>query len=242
MSNSSSGVFDSATTHDYFFIVSRRIFVIVEQSFWLRFREFTAPATAAASGGGSTSTSASTPSGGGSTSGSGGSSSPTSDAAAAHRHMMFAFALAGPISSTVDEHNARDGSGTPVFVYFGNGSDADLHTWTADGAHSHLVTVPAHTHSTPAHTHPAHDHDVPSHTHGLTYGIFKEPMPASIDVNIGLWHKPFEGGSWTLLGSISGIDEPEVFVDLTSFVPVGDPSGLYRLTFQSAPGQPQGGR
>lgn len=260
MSNSSSGVFDSNQTHDYFFVISERIFVTVQCAFWIRFRQFWAPATAASSGGGATSTSATTPSGGGSTSGSGGgstpttssggSSSPTSSNQAAHRHLMLAFAVAGPISTTIDEHTARRADGTVEFAYLGNSGNQDLYTWTADGAHAHSVSVPAHDHSvtvpshdhaTPAHSHPAHSHDVPDHTHGLTYGIFKEPMPSSINVNAGLWRKPFTGGSWTLVASISGLTQEENYVDVTSEF-VDDPSGLWRLTFQSAPGQPQGGR
>ncbi len=107
--------------------------------------------------------------------------------------------------------------------------------------HTHTVNVPAHDHGI-AHTHGIeHTHTTPAHSHGLTYGIFKEPMPSSINVNAGLWREPFTGGAWTLVASISGLTQEEQYVDMTSEF-VDDPSGLWRLTFQSAPGQPQGGR
>ncbi len=127
-----------------------------------------------------------------------------------------------------------------VDVYTDTGSGTHAHSVTI-GDHSHSVSVPSHSHSTPDHSHPAHAHDVPNHTHGLTYGIFKEPMPSSINVNAGLWRKPFTGGAWQLVTSISGLTQEEQYVDVTSEF-VDDPSGLWRLTFQSAAGQPQGGR
>jgi hypothetical protein len=209
------GVFDSSSTFEHFFVVPARIYVLVEASWWIRFREFWAPATAAASGGGSTS---------------GASSSSTSGSDGSHSHQMFAGAnpaLATPVRSG---YLARTAGGSDHKVDIGVTavlSGEDLYTRGAAAAHDHGM---AHTHSTP------------NHGHGLTYGIFKEAMPGSIDVDMGLWRKPFEGGSWDLLGSVSGLDEPEQFVDLTTLFDDEDPHALYRLTFQSAPAQPNGGR
>ena len=234
MSNSSSGVFDSTQTHDYFFFVSERIYVTVQFALWLHFREFMAPATAATSAGSSTSGSggSSTPTSGASSaasSASGGSSTPTSGASSA--------------SSSSNEAGATDSaSHDPAIPPYVHDHGVVDHSHTI--AHTHVVTIGAHDH-TIAHTHnvtiAAHDHTTPDHGHGLIYGIFKETMPGSIDVVLGLWRKPFEGGAWELVTSISGLDQTEVYLDLTPYFD-DDPSGLWRLTFQSAPGQPNGGR
>lgn len=88
-----------------------------------------------------------------------------------------------------------------------------------------------------------HQHSTPAHGHGLTYGIFREVMPGSIDVTLGIYHKNLDGGSWNLLASVSGIDGAEVVLDVEDVL--GDEelvAGLWRISLESAAGQPQGGR
>lgn len=235
MATGTPGVFDSDEPFDYLFAVSRRIYLIVEMSFWIRFREFTAPAKAASVGGGVTSGAVSTPSGGGSTSGP--SSASSSDGVGIlHQHDVLDFIDNTPPATT--ERHYRNPAGSIDYA-IKSSVGADVLTGFADFVHTHPI---AHTHSTPAHTHPTHDHTVPAHAHGLEYGIFKEPMPATIDVNVGLWHRPFEGGAWQLIASIDGLSEEEQYVDVTSLINTDAAAGLWRLTFQSAPGQPNNGR
>ncbi len=224
-----SGVFDSDEAHEHFFIVPDRVHTMIECLVWLRFREFEAPAKSAATSGTLTSDS-----GGGATSGSGGSSSPTS-AGSAHRHIWASFVGATPGGYALDKFRGTDGGGTDHFFDLAVASSSSIETFTEDPSHTHGVTIGSHSHSTPD-----HQHSVAGHTHGLTYGIFKEPMPASIDVILGCYWKAEVGDAWQLRGSISGIDEEEVLLDLIELVDF-DP-GLWRLTFLSASGQPQGGR
>jgi len=213
MSNGSSGVFDSNQTFESFFIASERIYLTVQFALWLRFREFWAPATAASSSGTLTSASSGTL-----TSASGGSSSPTSDASLIYT------------THDGDHYHVETGTNTVS-------SGGHQHTAGTNGtSHSHTVTIAGHDHTVAG-----HDHTVAGHVHGLDFGIFREAMPASINVDLKLWRKPFVGGAWALVTSISGLDQVEVYLDLTSWF-VDDPSGLWLLTLKSAAGQPNGGR
>lgn len=230
MATGTPGVFDSDEPFDYLFAVSRRIYLIVEMSFWIRFREFTAPAKAASVGGGATSGASSS-----STSASGGGSSPTSGGGP-HVHPWMEFESATPGSFTKRRFKESLDSGVKSLNVETNGTGEYLTGSDTPSAHTHTVTIGPHTHDI------AHTHTTPAHAHGLEYGIFKEPMPATIDVNVGLWHRPFEGGAWQLIASIDGLSEEEQYVDVTSLINTDAAAGLWRLTFQSAPGQPNNGR
>lgn len=197
MSSSASGVFDSTETFDYLFVVSEKVYVIVQTAWWLRFREFWAPATTVSSGGSSSPTTAS-----------GGSSTPTTSS---------------------DASDTAINSATHAHVETGGTTGPNISSHYHALSHDHTVTIGSHQHSV----------TVGPHSHDLEFGIFKEPMPGSIDVNVGIWRKDFGGGAWALEGSVSGLDETEVWLDLSQWV---DRSGLWRLTFQSAAGAPQGGR
>lgn len=239
---SESGVFDSDDTFNSYIWIPDRAHFIVKALLFVTFHEFWAPATSAASGGGQTSGSATTPSGGGSTSGSGGSSTPTSSSQAAHQHRMFDGDFAAGSATNrlfVGKQGGGSDYGINLPVVSGSG---DMFTHSADGAHDHTVTIPSHTHSTPNHTHPSHDHTVSAHTHDLTYGIFKEPMPASWSVIIGVYRRNSSGG-WDLLESLSGLTDETEELDITELLrEIDPPEGIYRLTFQSDAGQPNGGR
>ena len=192
--------------------------MIVEAEVWLHFKQFTASAKSAVASGTLTSDS-----GGGSTSGS--SSASTSGSGGPHTHVWG---------------TGGAGTGFAVRVYTdGGGTDFELSTNTTSQlmtdesvGHDHGI---AHSHTTPA-----HQHTVPTHTHGLVYGIFAEAMPASIDVVMGVYHKEGPGEPWSLMGSVSGIDEEEMSVDLLTTFQMSP--GIWKVTLQSAPGQPNGGR
>ena len=213
-----SGVFDSDTPYEHFILVPDRLYVIVEAEVWLHFKQFTASAKSAVASGTLTSDS-----GGGSTSGS--SSASTSGSGGPHTHVWG---------------TGGAGTGFAVRVYTdGGGTDFELSTNTTSQlmtdesvGHDHGI---AHSHTTPA-----HQHTVPTHTHGLVYGIFAEAMPASIDVVMGVYHKEGPGEPWSLMGSVSGIDEEEMSVDLLTTFQMSP--GIWKVTLQSAPGQPNGGR
>lgn len=155
------------------------------------------------SGGGSQQTSSS--GGGTSTSTqSGGGSSPTSTSAAAHRHRMFALDTAGYGSgNTPNLYGAyadAGGNNYGIAEFWSNMSN--IYTHSADGSHSHTVTIPSHTHSftVPNHTHsvtipdhnhsvtiPDHTHDItlPDHTHDIEHGIFRlSETPTSVTVRV----------------------------------------------------------
>lgn len=230
---SNSGVFDSDEPFDHFFVLPDRIGLIVDAVAWFRFREFTAPAKSAVSSGTLTSDSgggSTTVSGGGATSGNPG-GLPTAGGTD-HLHRLAAW-----VSDTAGAFTNRKYSTSNVPNINVEASNQNDIYVESEGTHFH--TLPGHTHSTPNHQHatPNHQHTVPGHTHGLTYGIFKEAMPGSIDVNVGVYIH--ESEAWQFLGTFSGIKETEIMLDLSPFV---DRAGLYRLTLQSAPAQPNGGR
>lgn len=219
-------LFDSDEPGELFFVLGERVKAIAELIVWIRFREFWAPAKAAASGGGATSGSQSTPSGGGSTSGA------HDDT---HSHIWARHLNNGGIAGTARTYEPGFNAGgvSQVELETNTGSD-NLRTSTVGTLH---------THSTPAHTHPSHDHTVPGHGHDLDYGIFREALPGSIDVNLGIYRRELEGGSWDLLASVSGIEEAEVAFDFEDVIEDEElVAGLWRVTLQSAAGQPQGGR
>ena len=153
--------FDSGSASRLDFYVDEES-IILEAKLRLAVSAYRVWASDTAAGGASTPTTAA-----------GGSSTPTSSTANAHRHQVFDFSTAGPISSTVDEFNARDVDGNPTFVYFGAGDNKDVYTWTSDGAHSHLVSISSHQHSV----------TIPSHTHEQTYEVVEvEGTPGDISV------------------------------------------------------------
>ncbi|MGD0123472.1 MAG: hypothetical protein ABSC46_13040 [Candidatus Limnocylindrales bacterium] len=83
-----------------------------------------------------------------------------------------------------------------------------------------------------------HTHTTPAHTHGITYGIYKEGYPASHSVNLSVYK--LVGSTWTLQGStITGLTADSIEQDLSAYV---TGPGKWRLVFQSAAGQPNGGR
>lgn len=109
------------------------------------------------------------------TTASGGSSAPTSSTAAAHRHQMTngnQTAL-GIANRAVFAQNA-DGSAQVGFDLATNASA--LHTYSADGSHSHSVDVPGHQHSV----------TIDPHSHLQQYDIFEDasyPGPVSIELD-----------------------------------------------------------
>lgn len=131
------------------------------------------------SGGGSQQTSSS---GGGvaKSTASGGGSSQTSNAAGTHRHRVFGFVRNYnqlPSANDYQYYQApRSSDGTASGAIFLAGSGGDIYTDSADGSHSHSVSIPSHTHNfeVPNHTHsvniPSHSHDVtiPNHSHSVT--------------------------------------------------------------------------
>lgn len=98
-----------------------------------------------------------------------------------------------------------------------------------DSSHTHPIP---HTHSTPS-----HQHTVPGHTHSLTAASTKEAYPASHSVEIKVYE--LVGSTWTLRGTVSGLVGDVEDLDLTAYV---TGPGRWRITLQSAGGQPQGGR
>lgn len=67
-------------------------------------------------------------------------------------------------------------------------------------------------------------------------------MPAGWDVAMGVYRRPLDlSEPWKLQGTISGLSEAEQVLDLAELFRDAEP-GLWRLTLQSGPGQPQGGR
>ncbi|PFC37619.1 phage tail spike protein [Bacillus cereus] len=131
------------------------------------------------SGGGSTQTS--TSGGGGSfTSEAGGGSVASSSNGGNHRHMMFGFqSTIGDNTGGMEYRNyisAIDDGGGAIGSALPTGAEMDLWTYTADGNHSHSVSIPSHKHQVniPAHSHsvtiPAHTHSVsiPDHSHQIS--------------------------------------------------------------------------
>ncbi len=170
-------VIDSTDTMDVLAVISERVYVLVEATIYINFREFFAPATAASSGGGSTS---------------GASSASSSD-------------------------------------------NTDLQVTLAQcpfhGGHAHFESIAVHQHGI------AHTHSTPAHGHGLTFGVEKESLPASHDVNLGIYR--LDGTTWTLVVSISGLTDDQESLVVSQWV---DGPGVWRFSLQSAAGQPNNGR
>lgn len=222
-------VFDETDTMDVLIYIPDEMVKIVKARAVLSFREFFAPATAASSGGGSTSGSSSA-----SSTASGGSSSPTSTGGGAHNHRMFEGLGAVPGITSDHGYRARlsNGSDYDMILKVATGSALDMYTRDSASDHSHSVTVPDHSHGI------AHTHSTPAHAHGLTYGVFKEPMPASWSVELRLYS--WSGTAWTLVASItSGLTSQIEDVDLSDYILT---PGKYRISLKSAAGQPNDGR
>src|SRR5690606_13930614 len=87
----------------------------------------------------------------------------------------------------------RDSGGGSYGALFIAGASGDVYTDTADGSHSHNVTIPAHSHNfdIPNHTHsvtiPNHTHDftLPNHVHDIEHGIFKlDRLPVRVSIKV----------------------------------------------------------
>ena len=232
-----SGVIDSDEPANFFVSISDRINVIAEAIVWLRFREFWAPARSASASGELTSNS-----GGGSTSGassasssdSGGSSTPTSSNDSAHYHTWADWRSGDDTAGAFTNRKYYD-SNSAAFNLEGPASDLQSLGGTP---HTHTVTIGGHTHGI-AHTHttPSHQHTTPTHTHDLTYGIFKETLPASWSVTMRVYKR--ENSSWSLVDTVAGLTSETHELDLAGAI---TGSGLWRLEFQSAAAQPNNGR
>jgi phage minor structural protein len=151
-----------------------------------------ATVSSTSSGGGTTATSSS---GGGlskSTS-SGGGTVASSNSGGNHKHIMLNGPVSGAFPKVYRTFWATDSNGTPIDIGLETSMDSDLYTYTADGDHSHTVSVPNHSHefSVPNHSHsvsvPNHSHDItlPDHTHDILYGIWKDSnTPSSVVIEV----------------------------------------------------------
>ncbi len=70
-----------------------------------------------------------------------------------------------------------------------NGTPGTVQTYSADGEHSHSVTLPSHTHTVSDHTHdfsvtiPAID--IPDHQHEQIYGIYQHnKLPTELTIKV----------------------------------------------------------
>jgi hypothetical protein len=148
---------------------------------------------------------------------SGASSASTSNNEALHTHQFGSWISNTPGAYTKRIYNPGSGPGMNIETSAGT----DLYSFIGS-PHSHGIP---HTHSTP------------NHTHGLTYGTFEETFPASHSVTLKVYERV--SGTWTLRSTTSGITADFEDVDLTAvMINAGD----WRLTVQSAGGQPNGGR
>lgn len=143
---------------------------------------------------------ATTGSGGGTvaTSSSGGGTATTSSSGGEHRHQMFAFVNdvgSSPPTTFKNFVAVADRNGSSVAGVFFPGIGVDLYTNTADGQHSHNVTIPNHTHTV---TVPNHTHNItiPNHIHEIEYGIFELPeLPSSVVIKVDGNTVPFNATS-----------------------------------------------
>lgn len=205
-----SDVFDSSDTMDMLWYIPDVVLAIVDARIILSFREFFAPATAASSGGGSTS-------------GSGGSSTPTSGSGDnVHSHIWASHEDDSPPALTKRQYGV---GGVAAVTMALEGPPSNLSTSLVSVTHTHSVTVPSHTHTTPA------------HAHGLSYGVFKETLPASHSVNLSVYE--WGGSSWDLLHTFTGLTDMVEEVDLGDYI---TEPGKYRISIQSAAAQPNSGR
>ena len=218
---SGADVFDDTDTMDVFLAVPDRMYITIEVSARIRFREFFAAAKSASSGGGSTS-------GASSASSSGASSSSTSDATGTHNHYLGIFSSSTPGVYTKRKMVGFDSGGSNWLFNLETESAIDYYTSNTQGSHAHGI---AHTHGIP------HTHTTPDHTHALVYGVFKETYPVSHSVTLKVYE--LVTGAWTLRTTTSGLTGDFETVDLTQWI---DGPGDWRLELKSAGGQPNGGR
>lgn len=222
-----SGYWDDDDDYSVLLRLLDEVFIVVRATVTIAIKPFVAPATAASSGGGSTSGASSA-----SSSASGGSSTPTSDSVGAHRHRMF-FGIAPIVPLATKEWLAAgDAAGlASVNVRFESDAATELFTQSADGAHSHEVTIGGHTHTI------AHTHDIDPHTHGLTYGVFKEPIPSGFSYNLRIL--TWSGSSWDQVALITALTGEIEEIDVTEHV---TGPGLWRFSIDGTDGSPNGGR
>jgi hypothetical protein len=85
----------------------------------------------------------------------------------------------------------------------------------------------------------AHTHDVTiaAHTHALTYGTYEETYPASHSVKVKTYERV--GSVWTLRNTSAAITADLADLDLTSAI---TGPGDWQLRIQSDAGQPNAGR
>jgi phage minor structural protein len=145
---------------------------------------FRAYSQATEGGGATTVTSAS---GGSSsvTSNSGGSTTETTDSAAAHSHKMFHLYDSTGVQDpgTFYGYYGRDNAGAELSGYL-PWFPAHIYTFSADGAHSHSVSIPSHSHVVDI---PSHSHDVvlPDHVHDVKHGIYElGTLPTGVTVKV----------------------------------------------------------
>jgi hypothetical protein len=216
---SGADVFDDTDTMDVLVYIPDRISIVTEARAFLRFRQYFTSAKSATSGGGSTS-------GSSSASSSGASSDSTSGEEGSHDHGFAYVGAAGGF--TTRRYAGRDGAG--------NGNDVDLVTEQADSIWTTLNEN--HSHSM-LHSHGiAHSHSTPDHAHSLTYGVYKETMPASHSVTLKVYYWD-DDAAWDLVTTISGITDDVSDQDLTLYI---TGAGVWRLELKSAAAQPNGGR
>jgi phage minor structural protein len=154
--------------------------------------------TATSSGGGGTSTSTQ----------SGGSSTQTSNSAGSHRHRVFVYdSHYGQVPSNQNwgrYYAPRAYDGSAAGLTYLAGASGDIYTDTADGSHSHYVSVPAHTHNFTLqnHTHSVtlqnHTHSItlPDHTHEVEHKIVElDSVPNTVTIQVDGNTVSFSGNS-----------------------------------------------
>ncbi|MFB7304072.1 hypothetical protein [Heyndrickxia sporothermodurans] len=162
---------------------------------------------------------------------SGGATTQTSSSGGDHRHLMFAFQ--NDMGTTTPPTNFKsfvavaDRAGNNAAGVFMPGVSTSLYTNTADGNHSHSVSVPNHSHNftIPAHTHdvtipnhshevdiPAHQHgiNIPNHVHAIDFGIYKLPnIPTKVTIKVDGKTIPYTETSGDLLDMIPYLEKDE---------------------------------
>ncbi|WP_163526608.1 phage tail spike protein [Halobacillus ihumii] len=182
------------------------------------------------SGGGSVQTSSS---GGGvsKSTESGGGSVQSSDNGGSHRHTIASIG-SGTNYPPPDNYNLFDvyveGVGF-TSLYLPSSTPGAFSTYSADGDHSHSVSIPNHSHSfnTPNHSHdvniPSHSHDftvpshshevsipehthqleLPDHTHDVKHGIYKlQDRPSEVEIRVDGNLMPTTGASGNMIDLI----------------------------------------
>jgi phage minor structural protein len=121
-----------------------------------------------------------TSNGGGQTTSAGGGTTETTESAGEHQHVMFAYDGDYDPGQTTKAYHAGVGGGGAQLVGLTGQSDS-MYTYSADGTHSHSVTVSSHTHSVSDHQ---HDIVLDDHVHEPIYGIYKGPKPTAITLTV----------------------------------------------------------